>query len=627
MNSFCLPILLCLFVLHSSESGHSITFPEPCNCYLLGSVHVMDCSHSSLERFLPFELILNSSQSYDPVRPLSDCYGVELSKVVELDLSHNKLIDVPNFGYFYHLKRLDLGYNKISNIPNVALLSLKYLEELNLSHNQISQISEVTFENLLSLSRIDFNGNQIKSFPSSLRIPDLRELYLDDNLIEDIPPELLNFSSLKTLSLAGNRIPHMQAKSLMKCRRLEDLNSAQNSFLEVLRQALREIASTLVKLNLSSTPISMIRSDDFINLLTTQEIDLSNTKIAKIEENSFRNLPKLLKVHLNDNPELKHIHYDAFQKLPSLILVHLHNCNLSRLHNLSLPPLRHLTLHGNPLLCDDALTWLQRFRHIIMDREKTRCISKNKAYKNLHTSRILEKRPPRIVGLPSAITAIERQSLILTCYAIGNPRPIVQWRDPADAEAPNGQFLMFEKINQNQSGIYRCLAYSEAGLAEAKIFVEVTSPLRLQVYPVNSTVVVITWLGKFPFVTSKLRVRFRDNSTAFVKDIEVCERERIRVQFFGKLFSDTVEVCLLDNEKELACDYFDNRESHSRRGFMFLRLIVVLFCFFLCVYSLTFKLKRVDWAVKIMRMRVNPEMDPTFYNSSTLAVQILTSQE
>ncbi|EJW80886.1 immunoglobulin I-set domain-containing protein [Wuchereria bancrofti] len=618
--------LFCLSVL--CFRGCSTTpCPEQCRCHSRESVLVMNCSHSMLERFVPFEAILNDSQSYDLAKPISNNYEFSLSEVVEVDISHSNLEDVPNFDGFYHLKRLNLGYNKIRSISDEALASLRYLEELNLSHNQISYISGIAFKSLLSLQKIDLGWNKLKTLSFSLHIPNLKELYLNDNSIEDILPELpLNFSSLKTLSLANNTISHLQSKSLMKCYKLENLNLAQNPLLKVPAQALRHVASTLVKLNLSSTHITTIRSDDFANLLVIQEIDLSNTKMAKIEEKSFRNLPKLLQLHLNDNQELKEIHHAAFRSLPSLLLLHLHNCNLSCLHDLSpqlLQSLQRLTLHGNPLLCNCNLTWLQHFRHTtVLDRQGIKCISNNKKCQDLHTS---GKCAPRIVGLPAATTVMERQRLVLTCNAIGNPRPTVQWRDPTDTETPKGQFLIFEKINQNQSGTYHCLAYSEAGSARAKISVEVIPRLKLQVFSINSTVALVTWNGRLPVITSRLRVRFRDNSTEFVKDAEVDE-EKITVRFFREIFADNVEICLLECETELICDYFDNRDK-KQGSFMYLNLFIVLFCFLLCVYSLKSKLKQVDRTVKMMRMTINLDRDPVFYNSNALAIEILSRTE
>ncbi|VDM92077.1 unnamed protein product [Onchocerca ochengi] len=625
-----LPALLYLsVVLCSSYKRNIIPCPEPCQCYSLESLHtVMNCSHSMLKRFLPLEMIRNDSQFYDSVRSVSNNQRFRLSEVLELDISYNKLKDIPNFDDFYHLKRLNLEYNRIRSIPDEAISSLNYLEELNFSNNQISEISEIAFKNLTSLRGMYLGGNKLKTLPSSLHILHLRELYLDDNLIENILPEPLNFSSLKTLSLANNRISNMQPRSLIKYCKLENLNLARNPLLEVPRQILREVATTLVKLNLSSTLIATIRSGDFTNFLAIQEIDLSNAKITKIEENSFCNLPKLLKLHLNDNPELKHISSGAFQLLPSLSLIHLHNCNLSELHDFnlkSLPSLQHLTFYGNPLLCNCNLTWIQHLRHIVMDKKEIRCINDNKRYQNLHTFEILKKCPPRIINLPVAITVLERQRLFLTCDAIGNPKPAIQWRDPTDAEISNERFLILQKINQNQSGNYRCLAYSEAGLVEAKIFVNVIPQLKLQMLSINSTMAVISWLGKLPFVTSKLRVRFRCNSTEFVRDAEVNEK-RITVQFFREISLDkeTIEFCLLDGTTELVCDYFDSREDNSEGNFIYLKFFIVSFCFLLCAYNINCKLKRIDREVKMMRTTMNQERNPTFYNSSTLAVQILT---
>lgn len=176
---------------------------------------------------------------------------------------------------------------------------------------------------------------------------------------------------------------------------------------------------------------------------------------------------------------------------------------------------------------------------------------------------------------------------------------------------PNGKFLLFKKINQNQSRVYQCLAYSEA-----KISV-VISCLTVQVFPVNSTMALITLMfGKHPFITS---IRFRDNSTRCMKSIEVNEKTT-GVRFLRNVFPDIVELYLLDDKTELVCEHGKKQDS-----MMYLELFIVFFCFLLCVYSMKYKLKQVDWAVSVMRMRVNLRREPTFYNSSALAVEILTT--
>lgn len=244
-------------LLHSS--GWNITSPKPSPC-----VRTMDSSYPAPERFLPLEMILIDSQFCDLIGPVSGRWS---SKVVEVDVSHNKLKDVSSCANFYHLERLDLECNRIGSVLNEALASSKYLEELNSLRSRIPQISEVAFKNFRSLHRIILSGNILKSFSLSLNISDLRELYLNGDLIESNFPELLNFSSF-------NKNSGIRPRLLTKCCRPKDLNSTQDSFVEAPRQALLKITSTIVKLNLSSMLVAIIRSDAFTNLFTIQEIDL-----------------------------------------------------------------------------------------------------------------------------------------------------------------------------------------------------------------------------------------------------------------------------------------------------------------------------------------------------------------
>lgn len=103
-----------------------------------------------------------------------------------------------------------------------------------------------------------------------------KSLFFLDNFVQDIFLQLLNFSTLKTLPLTANKLSDMKLRLPINSRELEQLNLAQNSFLEVLRQALRETAYTLIKLNLSLTSIAVIGSNDFTSLIAIPEIDLSS---------------------------------------------------------------------------------------------------------------------------------------------------------------------------------------------------------------------------------------------------------------------------------------------------------------------------------------------------------------
>ena len=84
-------------------------------------------------------------------------------------------------------------------------------------------------------------------------------------------------------------------------------------------------------------------------------------KLITVDQYAFRNLSKLMSLHLHSNPSLSYLHPHAFVDLDSLEALYLHNCSLSSLPFTlpsMLPSLHHVTLFANPLLCDCNSAWI-----------------------------------------------------------------------------------------------------------------------------------------------------------------------------------------------------------------------------------------------------------------------------
>lgn len=592
-------VLIGLFRGIILSSWDIIRCPVQCRCYSENNMNIMDCSNSSMEQFPEPKTIPNNLQlinmSRNCIHSIPDSYQFWFPQVVLFDISYNHFENMPNFGGFYRLKGLNLAHNRIKSIPEEVFAHLNYLEELNLAYNRISHISKNAFKNLTSLRHLDLSGNRLESLPQLLDAYKLRELILNDNFIKHIPSQSLNFPNLRTLSLAKNAISHLEPKSLENCQQLEVLNLAYNPFPEIPPQMLHSVGATLLKLNLSSTSITTIRSGDFVNLLSIKEIDLTRTKMTAIHENSFLNLPKLSELHLNDNLKLNHIDSNAFRLLPSISVIYLHNCNLSGLHDLTvkISSLKQLTLCGNSFICDCNLKWLQRVRDIVIYDECLTCV--NSTYTgqveklNLISFLAPEKCTPRIVNLATNVSIMEGQRLVLNCDTFGNPKPSVQWRNPSGTIF-DGRYLIFEQITTNHSGIYRCLASSDEGLATAETYVDVIPRLQLKLIFMNSTTAMVGWSGKLSSVTSKLQFRFRDNSTEFVEDAEVGEAITVIRLYRNGQLSKSFELCLMDGVEELTCeningecrslwDYF--RISESVICILLLSFMFALLIFFM----------------------------------------------
>lgn len=125
--------------------------------------------------------------------------------LTELNMGFNKITALsPDVGLYLKLTCLDLRNNGLSSLP-AELCSLQALRELILSYNRLTEIPHSVY-NLKKLEILFLNDNQVSTLdPSSLqRLGVLATLDLQNNNISQVPPELGNCTSLKSLQLGGN---------------------------------------------------------------------------------------------------------------------------------------------------------------------------------------------------------------------------------------------------------------------------------------------------------------------------------------------------------------------------------------------------------------------------------------
>lgn len=203
------------------------------------------------------------------------------------------------------------------------------------------------------------------------------------------------------------------------------------------------------------------------------------TRIATVDEGAFENLPALVQVLLNDNPNLTFVHPESFKNLPSLRTLFLHNSNLSTVYNFSakLPALQNWTLYGNPLVCDCNLKWLQWYiRNNTSERfSRLLCFMKGTNKSELVKDAVIDDHcSPRIVHCPSALQLYEGQSLKLNCQAIGNPLPQIEWYSPDMELISRSSSAHIENVNATHEGIYEFVAKSGKGIVRYRVKVKVS---------------------------------------------------------------------------------------------------------------------------------------------------------
>ncbi|TNM90972.1 hypothetical protein fugu_003261 [Takifugu bimaculatus] len=117
------------------------------------------------------------------------------------------------------LRTLDLSYNKITEIP--TLQGCVRLQEINFQHNRIGQIDRDTFQGLSALRLLDLSRNEIRVIhrDAFLSLSALSNLDLSANSLALIPTTGL--SSLSQLKLSGNP----QMKNVLNAKNLPKLRS------------------------------------------------------------------------------------------------------------------------------------------------------------------------------------------------------------------------------------------------------------------------------------------------------------------------------------------------------------------------------------------------------------------
>ena len=100
------------------------------------------------------------------------------------------------------VESLILNSNKLSALNMLAVSeSFSKLIKLDLRSNNILFISQ--FVTLPNLEILDLGCNKLTRVPAKFfeSVPNLQQLYLDNNQIEFLPPELCNLLSLKHLAV------------------------------------------------------------------------------------------------------------------------------------------------------------------------------------------------------------------------------------------------------------------------------------------------------------------------------------------------------------------------------------------------------------------------------------------
>ena len=197
------------------RSNELVHFP-PERMALLDKVGYIDMAFNDATIFPDFSQLNEShlmwlSASHCKIASIPVTHIVKLSKLQHLDVSHNRIAELPGMGFATQsLIELKVGYNMLKVIDPMLLggAEIWLLQWLNIEHNNIPSISESILRQMKCLQRLYLQYNILIEMPNLAAVgASLSDVDLSQNLISFVPHEYVDgLSGLGILKLSYNRI-------------------------------------------------------------------------------------------------------------------------------------------------------------------------------------------------------------------------------------------------------------------------------------------------------------------------------------------------------------------------------------------------------------------------------------
>ncbi len=213
--------------------------------------------------------------------------------IEELDFYDNRIKHISShLNELTKLVNLDLSFNKIRNIKNIE--NLKELKNLYFVQNKISEI--VNLENFTKLINLELGGNRISKIENLDTLVSLQEIWLGKNKISKLE-NMTKLQNLKILSIQSNRLTKIEG--LENLTNLEELYLSHNgiSKIEGLDKNLK-----LNTLDITSNRITKLENLSHLKQLT--DLWASYNQISSFEdvEKELKELKELDTVYFEGNP-------------------------------------------------------------------------------------------------------------------------------------------------------------------------------------------------------------------------------------------------------------------------------------------------------------------------------------
>ncbi|KAM9410570.1 leucine-rich repeat neuronal protein 1 [Pholidichthys leucotaenia] len=463
----------------------------------------------------------------------------QLFNLTELDLSQNNFSTIRDVGLtnMSQLTTLHLEENQIMEMPDYCLQDLNNLQELYINHNQINTISANAFSGLHNLLRLHLNSNKLNTISSQWfeATPNLEILMIGENPVVGIMD--FNFkplSNLRSLVLAGMDLTDIPGNAFVGLDNLESLSFYDNKLDRVPQRALQKLPN-LKFLDLNKNPVHKIQEGDFKNMLRLKELGINNmAELVSIDRHSLDNLPELTKLEATNNPKFSYINRQAFRDVPALESLMLNTNALNALYKStvdSLPNLREISIHSNPLRCDCVIQWMSSNKTTVRFMEPLSMFCAMPAeVRGMHVWDVLQnilanQCLPMISHdtFPSHLNLDIGMTVILDCRAMSQPEPEIYWVTPMGSKIMTDTIsdryslssegtLRISNIQVEDSGRYTCVAENSEG-ADTRVtalrvngtLLDNTRLMKINIKQTESHSILVAWKINSNVMTSNLK--------------------------------------------------------------------------------------------------------------------------
>ncbi|XP_014714803.3 leucine-rich repeats and immunoglobulin-like domains protein 1 isoform X1 [Equus asinus] len=263
---------------------------------------------------------------------------------------------------------LDCGGRGLAALPGDLPA---WTRSLNLSYNRLSEIDPAGFEDLPNLQEVYLNNNELTAIPSlGAASSHIVSLFLQHNKIRSVEgSQLKAYLSLEVLDLSSNNITEIRSACFPLGLPIKELNLASNRIGTLESGAFDGLSRSLLTLRLSKNRITQLPVKAF-KLPRLTQLDLNRNRIRLIEGLTFQGLDSLEVLKLQRN-NISKLTDGAFWGLSKMHVLHLEYNSLVEVNSGSLyglTALHQLHLSNNSIsrINRDGWSFCQKLHELIL---------------------------------------------------------------------------------------------------------------------------------------------------------------------------------------------------------------------------------------------------------------------